>query len=178
MMGKKRKAGMPQGFTLELDRPDEDAPVRSGDYLDEVLAPPRKPTPTPTEAPTASPPPAPDSKVEVKAEPSPPPASTVAKVTASPATVSRTRLNVTAEGRKRLGGIVDHMKRFGPEPDVRASEVIEALILAMYEHREHLDMSNVRRRGKYGSATHKNFPITLAESVVGAMAAGQADKLI
>ncbi|MEM9753890.1 MAG: hypothetical protein AAF916_10985, partial [Planctomycetota bacterium] len=73
--------------------------------------------------------------------------------------------------RKRLAAIVDRMAKYGPEPDVRASDVIEALVLALYDTREHLDLSNVRRRGKFGSATHKAFPIALAESITHAMAA-------
>ena len=171
----KRKPGMPAGFTLELDRPDDDGPVKSGDYLDEMFSSNKtaaiavaEPRPKPS-----IPPSPPAEKPMTKETPRP-----KRPQPSSMGVTSRTRLNVSAEGRKRLGGIVDHMRKFGPEPDVRASEVIEALILALYDHREHLDMSNVRRRGKYGSATHKNFPITLAESVAGAMATGQADKLL
>ena len=193
-MAKRKKAGMPQGFTLELERPDEDAPIRSGDYLDEVLAPrpatqPKAPPPSTPEQPPQS---ATDVVVPADIEvPKPRPAiptperqqldeqpRSSPKRAPSVASKNRTRLNVSAEGRQRLAAIVDYMKRWGPEPDVRASEVLEALILSMYDHRENLDLGNVRRRGKYGSATHKNFPISLAESVGKAIATGNADKLL
>jgi len=87
--------------------------------------------------------------------------------------VKRARLNVSMDGRKRLSSIVDRMSRYGPEPDVRASEVLEAAILALYEAQEHLDLGNVRRRGKFGSPSHKNFPVALAESIKRAIASAE-----
>ncbi len=163
-----RKTGLPKGFTFEVDKPNEDAPVRSGDYLDEMLS----PSKITSNVPNSIEPSVPTKQEDI----SPTEKTIVTKKISMPATPQRTRINITMDRRTRLGKIVDHMAKFGPEPDVRASEVVEALILALYDHREHLDMSNVRRRGRYGSASHKNFPIALAESVAEAMAIGEANK--
>lgn len=175
----KRKAGLPEGFKLDVQPPrdaEPDKPIRMGDYLDEVDAP-RRPVvpvvrpPAPAIRPTES-----DGDAELfpnsKMAESPKAESRAATLTA----IKRTRLNVSMDGRKRLAAIVDRMAKYGSEPDVRASEVIEALVLALYEAREHLDLSNVRRRGKFGSPSHRNFPTALAESVMKAMATTQAEK--
>ena len=132
---------MPEDFTF----PDNnDKPIRSGDYLDELLTP----------------------SANAKSNPPKP----------SAASLNRTRINIRKDGRQRLSNLQEHMAKFGPEPDIRLSEIIESLILALYESRQHLDMSNVRRRGKFGSTSHKNFPVTLAESVSRAIAKNEADK--
>jgi len=180
----KRKAGLPEGFKLDMQPPrdaEPDKPIRMGDYLDEVDAPRRPVVPVVRPPVPAMRPPVvqaePASETELfpnskAAEPSKP------ESRAALSAIKRTRLNVSIDGRKRLAAIVDRMAKYGSEPDVRASEVIEALVLALYEAREHLDLSNVRRRGKFGSPSHRNFPTALAESVMKAMAAIQAEKRI
>lgn len=178
-----KRKGLPKDLNLleGTTKPEKDKPIRAGDYLDEMMgegtrrsAPRATTTPEPAsgapvaeEAPEASPAPAetPEPKKRAPARRQ--------GAASSAAEVKRTRLNVSMDGRKRLSSIVDRMKRYGPEPDVRASEVLEAAILALYEAQEHLDLSNVRRRGKYGSASHKNFPVALAESVKRAIAEGE-----
>ena len=162
----KRKAGIPAGFKLDLEKPDESTkPIRRGDYLDEIDA---RPTATAVVTPPV--------QVEPKQKTEPP--KREAKITvANSVSAKRTRLNVSHEARERLSKIVGYMRQFGPEDDIRASEVLEATILALYEAREHLDLSNVRRRGKWGSPTHKMFPIALAESVSKGIASAAEDKI-
>lgn len=170
----RRKAGLPEGFDLGITKPDE-KPIRSGDYLDEIDPRPAGLSLTPNAEPDAPSNPSETPKRKPRGEAKPPPTSIartpspngVAKAeNSSPA---RTRLNVSTEGQRRLDAIWERMKEYGPEPTLRKSEIIEAMILATYDARDQLDLSNVRRRGKYGSATHKNFPIALAESIKGAL---------
>ena len=165
-----KKRGMLDDFDLlgEDDRPDE--PVHVGDYLEETArkAPPTSPTPPQkkpkaetarkTSIPAAKP---------AKAKPKPPkPAAKVATQAAAPVSTSgRTRLNITDENRDKLDEIVREMQRVGPERYLKASEVVDALISVMHDARERLDMSMVRRRGKFGSQQHRMYREALAESV-------------
>ncbi|MEL7484317.1 MAG: hypothetical protein AAFN41_08170 [Planctomycetota bacterium] len=181
----KRKAGIPEGFKLDIEKP-ADRPIRSGDFLDEIDGLPAGAgiSTAIAEPPPASrretPPPTTETKPAPKALPepagiTPPPAkdqeepATEQPPRKSPA-IKRGKLNVSADGERRLDAIWDRMREFGPEKTLRKSEIIEALIIAAYDSRDQLDLSNVRRRGKYGSTTHKNFPIALAESVKRAIA--------
>jgi len=171
----KRKAGIPAGFTLNIERP-ADKPIRSGDYLDEIDALPAGgaialATPPVIETASAVEDPPQTEKPQRPTEKKPT-AKAKAKQPAEPikksATVSdvpRTRLNVSVDCQRKLDAIWQRMREYGPEKNLHKSEIIEALILAAYEARDQLDLSNVRRRGKYGSTTHKNFPNALAESV-------------
>jgi len=163
----KRKAGIPSGFKLDIEKPEPHSkPVRLGDYLDEEVTPQNKQPPAPSKPdPVAqAESPLPNSNIDLFGDESPKAAKPL-----STTVNKRTRLNVSNDSRKKLSAIVDRMARYGPEPDVRASEVVEALIIALYDVRENLDLNNVRRRGKYGSPSHKNFPISLAESITKAM---------
>lgn len=153
----RRRPGLPEGFDLGITNPESEKPIRTGDYLDEIDTQPvvvRAPTPPPVQ------------NGQSKAEVKPPRSRPKKSASTSP---SRTRLNVSTDGQRKLDAIWARMREFGPEPTLRKSEIIEAMILATYDARDQLDLSNVRRRGKYGSATHKNFPIALAESIKRAM---------
>lgn len=176
----KKKRAIPAGFDLGITKPDE-RPIRIGDYLDEIDSRPAgsavpqaaqaAPVPEPksqplTEPKPKKPDPKPKSEPKAKIEEKPKAAPQSKPSTSAP----RTRLNVSLEGQGRLDAIWDRMRAYGPEKSLNKSEIIEAMILATYEARDQLDLSNVRRRGKYGSATHKNFPIALAESVKRAIA--------
>lgn len=176
----KKKRAIPAGFDLGITKPDE-RPIRIGDYLDEIDTRPAgntaaqtaqiSPVQEPqrrllTEPKPNKPEPKPQSERRAQVEEKPKPAPQSKPSTSAP----RTRLNVSLEGQGRLDAIWDRMRAYGPEKSLNKSEIIEAMIMATYEARDQLDLSNVRRRGKYGSATHKNFPIALAESVKRAIA--------
>ena len=174
----KRKAGIPEGFKLDIEKP-ADKPIRSGDFLDEIDG---LPAGAGISTAIAEPPPAlrrepappiaeakPPAKPTLEPEPSQDSSQADETPRKSPA-IKRGKLNVSADGERRLDAIWDRMREFGPEKTLRKSEIIEALIIAAYDSRDQLDLSNVRRRGKYGSTTHKNFPIALAESVKRAIA--------
>jgi len=190
MVDRRRKAGLPTGFTMDLGNPREgeaasDKPIKVGDYLDELdlggggtkeVTTPAARTPPPVSKAKPRPEPAKQTSVDVAPTPTPTPrakgpASDRPETSAkSKAEIPRARLNVSLESRRRLGKIVTLMSHYGPEPDVRASEVLEAAILALYEAQESLDLSNVRRRGRFGSSTHRNFPVALSESIARAIA--------
>lgn len=59
------------------------------------------------------------------------------------------------------------------ERDVRASELMHALVLAVHEVRPFLDFSQVPPRGKWGSASAAALPVALKETFQKAVAAHQ-----
>jgi hypothetical protein len=50
------------------------------------------------------------------------------------------------------------------EKNVMFSEVLNALILNLYEARSELNVSRVPLRGKWGAPTARSFPIALAQA--------------
>ena len=174
----KRKAGIPEGFKLDIEKPTN-KPIRAGDFLDEIDGLPAGAgistaiADTPPAPRRVTAPPITEAKPSPKATPEPEPSQKSSQADETPRkspAIKRGKLNVSADGERRLDAIWDRMREFGPEKTLRKSEIIEALIIAAYDSRDQLDLSNVRRRGKYGSTTHKNFPIALAESVKRAIA--------
>lgn len=175
-----KQRGMPKGLDLLGARPK---PVRSGDYLDEVLA----PTATPRQVSEALQPVV-ASPVEPEGRQKRPPETVVgegsgdAPSTTAPAKeeesrprrktkdIHRARLNVSDDGMDRLREVVSYIESYGPEPTIKASEVIEAAISIVHEARGRLDLSKMRRRGKYGTTSHQVYSAALAESIKRAVA--------
>ncbi|QDU70173.1 hypothetical protein [Engelhardtia mirabilis] len=169
------RRGIPKGLTLldGIEKPVRDKPIRSGDYLDEMMGEGR---PKPVV------PPRPQTETTVVPSPKPETETTLEgahKTEAAPrrkgrhktsSIGGRARPNISPEGQKRLAIIVDQMVHLGPEPNLHGGEVLEAAIMALYDARDYLDLNNVRRRGKYGSVAHKNFPVSIAESIKKAIA--------
>ena len=155
-----KKKGLLQDFDLLGDEDKPDAPVHVGDYLEESA----RTSPKTAEQPRRrkkKPPVAKDAeKKAARVE-----ASAATAVAAVPSTSGRTRLNITEEQRDKLDEIVQEMKRVGPERHLKASEVVDALVSVLHDAREHLDMSMVRRRGKFGTQQHRMYRDALAESV-------------
>jgi hypothetical protein len=188
-MAEKRSRGLPDGFALNTA---EDLPVSLGDFLDEedetrnlvlarkvqtpateVVAPTpinqltqgvvapvalhqdREPVPTP--APSIVPVPAP------REEPLP---SEAKKSSLHPAwkRPRRKQLNVSAEAERMLEALLRQFQQYGPQEDIKMSELFEALILIAYESRDKLNLGDLPRRGAWGSQTEKNFPIAIAEA--------------
>ena len=50
------------------------------------------------------------------------------------------------------------------EKNIMFSEILNALILNLYEARSDLNVSRVPLRGKWGAPTAKSFPIALAQA--------------
>ncbi len=189
-MAEKRSRGLPDGFALNTA---EDLPVSLGDFLDEedetkniVLArklqrPPTEvvaPTPTaqltqgvvtpaavhpvreqlPTPVPSMvsfTPPP------EHPAEPAELKKSSLHPAWKRP---RRKQLNVSPEAERMLEALLRQFQQYGPQEDIKMSELFEALILIAYESRDKLNLGELPRRGAWGSQTEKNFPIAIAEA--------------
>ena len=51
----------------------------------------------------------------------------------------------------------------------KASELFHGLVLALYEAREYLDLSNVQPRGRWGMPTASSFPIAIKNAIQAAI---------
>ncbi len=165
----KPERGLPKDFDLKVP----DRPVQLGDYLDE---PPPAPRPVaaraaePVYTPQVQPPPAaPMEPVRVVAVEPPPPAAPPRR--GSP---PRKQFNMTPETMRMIDELLSHIRMHSAERDVRASELIHALVLAVHEVRPYLDLSHVPPRGKWGSATAAELPVALKDAFQQAVARSRA----
>lgn len=154
--------GLPSGFSLNL--PDE-GPVEIGDFLDEAPPTHYRKTSQPLqpaqsevlEPPSFTPqivPPRTEQEREVA------PARPVQRKAQS-SKVIRYQLNLTPKSKTMFEELMKHVQTFSPEGDTRTSEVFQGVIGVLHSAMDELDLSELPRRGAWGSVTAKNFPNAL-----------------
>jgi hypothetical protein len=179
-MASKEKRGLPPGYDLHIPDPVASKPVQLGDYLEEVDAEtPRAPKPAPRQqraenkvidmprpseghnevSPDAPP-------EEAKAGEAKPTRRHRRKHTGP----ARKQINATPETLRMVDEIIDYVQTYSVQKDAKASEVFLALVLALYEARESIDLSEVPARGRWGTPTAKAFPISLKNAFQEAIA--------
>jgi hypothetical protein len=187
-VAKNSNRGLPPSFNLDIPEPSRDAPVQLGDYLEEVdAAPVVKPAPKPVakasppasnvvemprpaERPTAEK--APPERKPAETSPEIEPERRAQPVLTEPRPVPRSKkkvpkppprkqINATPEALRMIDELIDHVQTYSVQKDAKASEIFHALVLALYEARDHLDLSEVPTRGKWGTPTAQAFPISL-----------------
>ena len=181
-MAGKNNRGLPPSFSLDIPSPD--APVQLGDYLDEVdsaiplpakHAPARHEESSPKVVEMRRP-------VDRKSEPSPPPAPPdSSEATPAKSAPSRRKKKIKGPARKQINAapetlrmieeLIDHVQTYSVQKDAKVSEVFHALVLALHEAREFIDLSDVPARGRWGTPTAKAFPILLKNAFQDAIAA-------
>lgn len=157
----KPERGLPKDFDIKMP----ERPVQLGDYLDEPppLRPAeRPPQPIHTPLPPSA---APAELVRGFAEPA-----AIPRRAAPP----RKQFNMSPETLRMLDDLLSHIRMNSAERDVRASELIHALVLAVHEVRPFLDLSHVTPRGKWGSATAAEFPVALKDAFQQAISRARA----
>ena len=82
----------------------------------------------------------------------------------------RKQLNLSAEAERKLEELVEYFRSYGPQDDIKMSEIFEALVIMAHQSRERLNLSALPRRGAWGSTTEKNFPVLIAETISHAIA--------
>jgi hypothetical protein len=82
----------------------------------------------------------------------------------------RKHINMSEETLQMLDDLLIRIRQESGERDVRASELVHGLTLALYEAREQLELGSVPARGKWGSASAAALPVALKEAFLGAMA--------
>ncbi len=195
----KGNRGLPPSFKLDI--PDQ-GPVELGDYLDEVdIAPVARPTPAHSASQTPAPPaPDPGTATENGIEfrrPSPateavpisagranpglaasPPAESAVPAPRRrkrrlPKAPPRKQINTTPETQRMIDEIIAYVQTYSVQRDAKASEIFHALVLALHESLEELDLSNVPARGRWGTPTALAFPISLKSVFKAAIAQSQ-----
>jgi hypothetical protein len=78
--------------------------------------------------------------------------------------VIRYQLNLSPGSKKMLEELVEHVCTYSPESDARTSEVFQGIITLLHDAMDELELSELPRRGAWGSVTAKNFPIALSEA--------------
>ena len=68
---------------------------------------------------------------------------------------------MTPETLKMVDELLDYVRIYSVQKDIKASELFHGLVLALYEAREHLDFSSVQPRGRWGTPTASALPIAL-----------------
>ena len=154
--------GLPSSFAIDL--PDE-GPVVIGDFLDE--APPvvhrRAAQPLQPAAVAQSEPPSFTPQIvppRTEAEREVAPARPVQRNVQS-SKVIRYQLNLTPKSKTMFEELMKHVQTFSPEGDTRTSEVFQGVIGVLHSAMDELDLSELPRRGAWGSVTAKNFPNAL-----------------
>ena len=66
--------------------------------------------------------------------------------------------------------LIDHVQTYSVQKDAKASEVFHALVLALYEAQEFIELGDVPARGRWGTPTAKAFPISLKNAFQEAIA--------
>jgi hypothetical protein len=87
---------------------------------------------------------------------------------------TRKQVNMNPETLQMVEELVDQICEQCVQRDVKASELFHALVSTLYEAREHLDFSQVKPRGKWGSPTAKAFPVSLKNAFRAAVALAHA----
>ncbi len=165
----KPERGLPKSFDIRIP----EGPVRLGDYLDDVPAPAAPtaaavaaPLPVVVPAPEAAPPPplpVPPAPLPAPVVATPPPvfSAPVRRLATSP---PRKQFNMAPETLRMLDELLAHIRTYSAERDLRASELVHALVLAIHEVRPYLDLTDLQPRGKWGSATAAALPLALKDA--------------
>lgn len=199
----KSRAGLPEGFQINLDNPSD-----LGDYLDEgfeqeavraqlarqraVVA----PVATPVERAPELPPVTPAARLVTPQPPSRPHLITNdpnpvadrnehvlnladARRRAAPKAQvqkrpERMQFNMRPETQKMFGDLVEFVQRYSLQDDAKASEILDALVSILHQSRDELAFHDVPRRGKWGTPTARAFPTALGNAFARAIAASFA----
>lgn len=172
--------GLPESFRLEVSKEAMRGPVQLGTYDDEFTEPATRSTVSPAPqivrqspavaearripSPTAS---LAATRVMSSSPPPDAPSEAVEPVSSPPAggrhfrRVSRKQLNLTPETLRMIDELIDQMKHQSVQKDLKGSEMFQALVAALYDAREYIDMGSVPPRGRWGTPTANAFPVAL-----------------
>ena len=75
--------------------------------------------------------------------------------------VPRKQINMAPETITMVEQLLDYVQTYGVQKDLKGSELFHGLVLALFEAREHIDLSRVQPRGRWGTPTAQALPIAL-----------------
>ena len=158
-----KKPGLPASFRIEVE-----SPVDLGDYLDEGFGNERvtdeaelveSSLPENSSAPLAS-------EVGATEEVAPQPARRNGEVPTPKreAEPPRKQINMRPETYKKAEELLAIIQVRGPQRDAAASEMFDAMISALYQAKDRLDLSGVPKRGRWGTPTASAFIESLSRA--------------
>lgn len=158
--------GLPTNFALDL--PPQEGPVQIGDFLDE---------PPPVHVARKTAPrvePSVPEQLDQRFTPSIVPGgregdgrTILAPAVRQKATrpkPSRCQVNLTPKADDMLAEVMEHVKSFSPYDVANATEVFQGLLGLLHSALDELELSELPRRGAWGSVTARNFPSALGEA--------------
>jgi len=77
---------------------------------------------------------------------------------------------MTPEVHRMMQDLVLFFSTYGLQKDTSTSEIIDALVTALHEARDQLDLSNVPPRGHWGTPTARAFRTSLKNAIIDAIA--------
>jgi hypothetical protein len=80
------------------------------------------------------------------------------------APIRRLQINLTPDSERQVNELLEIISAQSAEKNVVFSELLNALILNLYEARGDLNVSRVPPRGRWGAPTAKSFPTALAQA--------------
>lgn len=155
--------GLPEGFSLDL--PDE-KPTVIGDFLDEEpqALPVRRAPKRQVETENGQI----DSELRVAVTKEPVavqrPVPAPIPVQKQQPSVIRYQLNCTPKSKDMLEELVKHVRKYSPQSDARTSEVFQGMMALLHSAMNELELSDLPKRGAWGSVTAKNFPGALSDA--------------
>lgn len=169
-----RKAGLPDNFDLKVSREElVEGPARLPGYLDrtgvkiaptieeEIVVPQKVVGPKVAQPHEVTP--AAMVIVPEKSEPTPVTREQEKpKSLKAPVPRKRLQINLTADAQLMVEELVDQICQHSPEKGVNYNDVIQGLIIKLYESRSEMDVSQLPLRGRWGSPTAKSFATELS----------------
>jgi hypothetical protein len=78
--------------------------------------------------------------------------------------VIRFQLNLTPKSKANFEEVVEYVQTYSSQADARTSEVFQGMMTLLHNAIDELDISQLPKRGAWGSVTAKNFPGALSEA--------------
>ncbi len=164
-----RVRGLPSSYKIDIPDAIVQQPVQLGDYLEEDdVAPVAQPSPRSTDTVQQAPTTPRISRVEQPSRPRQP--TPVPKPSRLATSVPRKQVNMTPETIRMVEELLDYVRTYSVQKDIKASELFHGLVLALFEARDHLDLSSVQPRGRWGTPTAAALPIALKNTFQAAIA--------
>jgi hypothetical protein len=156
--------GLPDDFVLDL--PDE-RPVQIGDFLDEQPPAPiaRRPQRIQPALETSLVPSQfrPEIVREREEEEERKSVRPVLRTSNQPSII-RYQLNLTPKSKWMFDELIAYVQTYSPQDDASASEVFQGVLTVLHNAMGNLELSELPKRGAWGSVTAKNFPGALSEA--------------
>ncbi len=164
----KKKAGLPEGYDLNVTREALlDGPVTIPGYLDDR---PRFAPPLTAKRSEPIEPPKPEIRIVPtrvnyeearQATYNEPPVVERKTIKAQRKKIRRQQINITPDIERKTDELLEILGRQSPDGKVTVSELMQALILNLYDARDNIN-GRLPQRGKWGTASAKSYPAELA----------------